>query len=62
MKKIFFKNPRGLRLVGDIYPADSESIIIMAHGFTGDRKEEGRFDINDVVKAVAVYVEMATWF
>lgn len=44
MEKINFKNSRNLNLVGNLYLADSESVIIMAHGFTGDKSEWGRFD------------------
>lgn len=43
MEKVNFKNSRNLNLVGNLYPADSNSIIIMAHGFTGDKSEWGRF-------------------
>lgn len=44
MEKISFKNARGLNLVGDFYSADSDAIVIMSHGFTGDKSEWGRFD------------------
>ena len=44
MKKITFKNSRSLNLVGNIYPADSDKIIILAHGFTSDKSANGRFD------------------
>ncbi|MBW2973397.1 alpha/beta fold hydrolase [Candidatus Woesearchaeota archaeon] len=44
MEKINFKNSRGLTLVGDFYSVDSDSIVIMMHGFTGDRHEGGKFD------------------
>ncbi|MBW2968667.1 alpha/beta fold hydrolase [Candidatus Woesearchaeota archaeon] len=44
MEKVNFKNSRGLNLVGDFYSADSNAIIIMSHGFTGDRHEGGTFD------------------
>ncbi len=42
MYRVDFQNSRGLNLVGDFYSAESESVIIMAHGFTGDRAEWGR--------------------
>lgn len=44
MQKVNFKNSRNQNLVGNLYLADNESIIIMAHGFTGDKSEWGRFD------------------
>lgn len=44
MKRIIFKNSRNQSLVGNLYSSESESIIIMSHGFTGDKSEEGRFD------------------
>ena len=44
MEKVSFKNSRGLQLVGDFYKADSNNIIIMAHGFINDRSSQGRFD------------------
>lgn len=44
MEKINFLNSRGLNLVGNIYNNNNHSIIIMSHGFLGDRSEEGRFD------------------
>ncbi len=44
MKKINIKNSRKLNLVGDLYTTDSDKLIIMSHGFTGDRHEWGRFD------------------
>lgn len=44
MEKVSFKNSRNLNLVGNLHSADSNSIIIMAHGFTGDKSEWGRFD------------------
>jgi len=44
MEKVNFKNSRGLNLVGDFYHADENRLIIMMHGFTGDRHEWGIFD------------------
>lgn len=44
MKKITFQNSRNKKLVGNLYSSDSKSIIIMSHGFTGDKSEWGRFD------------------
>lgn len=44
MKTIKIKNSRNQNLVADFYNTDSENLIIMAHGFTGDRHEWGKFD------------------
>lgn len=44
MKRVTFKNSRGLTLVGHLYTSESDSVIIMSHGFTGDKSEWGRFD------------------
>lgn len=44
MKRVTFKNSRGLRLVGRFYKGSSKSAVIMSHGFTGDKSEWGRFD------------------
>lgn len=44
MKRVTFKNSRGLRLVGRFYKGSAKSAIIMSHGFTGDKSEWGRFD------------------
>jgi len=44
MKRVIFKNSRNQSLVGHLYTSESESIIIMSHGFTGDKSELGRFD------------------
>jgi len=44
MERVNFKNFRGLNLVGDLYIADSDTTVIMSHGFTGDRHEWGKFD------------------
>ena len=44
MQKVNFKNSRNLNLVGNLSLADSDSIIVIAHGFTGDKSEWGRFD------------------
>ncbi|SEA07300.1 putative redox protein [Thalassobacillus cyri] len=44
MKKISFKNSRHLHLVGELYPASQERIVIMCHGFTSDKSLKGRFD------------------
>lgn len=44
MERVIFKNSRNQSLVGHLYTSESESIIIMSHGFTGDKSEWGRFD------------------
>ncbi len=44
MKKVNFKNSRNLNLVGNLYSANSKSLIILVHGYTGDKSEWGRFD------------------
>jgi esterase/lipase len=44
MQKITFLNSRNLKLIGDLYSLNSKSIVIMAHGFTNDRKSNGRFE------------------
>lgn len=44
MEKLIFKNSRGLSLVGNLYTSDSNSIVIMAHGFTNNKSSQGRFD------------------
>ncbi|MBA3064504.1 alpha/beta hydrolase [Candidatus Woesearchaeota archaeon] len=53
MEKVKFKNLRNKTLVGNLYTTNSKSIILMAHGFTGDKSGEGRFDkiaksLNDI--------------
>ncbi|MBT3297484.1 alpha/beta hydrolase [archaeon] len=47
MEKVNYINSRGLNLVGNLYITNphSNSIIIMCHGFTGNKHEIGRFDI-----------------
>jgi len=44
MNKVKFKNSRGRELVGLFYPASAETLIVMCHGFTGDKSEWGKFD------------------
>lgn len=44
MEKVNFKNSRRLNLVGHFYRSDSGAVIILTHGFTGDKSELGRFD------------------
>ena len=44
VEKVSFKNIRDKKLVGDFYKGSLDSCIIMCHGFTGDRHENGMFD------------------
>jgi len=44
MKQVTFKNSRSQTLVGNLYTANSKSIVILSHGFTGDKSEWGHFD------------------
>jgi len=44
MEKVSFKNQSGLNLVGDLHKANSDKIIILAHGFTNNRSSQNRFD------------------
>ncbi|MDQ4107094.1 MAG: alpha/beta fold hydrolase, partial [Actinomycetota bacterium] len=39
---ISFRNPAGLRLAGDLWPAGTDAIVL-AHGFASDRRSRGRF-------------------
>lgn len=43
MERITFTNSRNLSLIGNIYLAGTESIIIMCHGFASDQNSQGRF-------------------
>lgn len=42
-ERVVFQDSRGLRLIGVLKPVKTDKIIIMSHGFTGDKDEEGRF-------------------
>ncbi|GAU76282.1 alpha/beta hydrolase [Fusibacter sp. 3D3] len=44
MEKITLKNSRELKLVGNIYKAGDESLVIMCHGFASDQYANGRFE------------------
>jgi pimeloyl-ACP methyl ester carboxylesterase len=44
VRRISFQNSRGLRLAGLLYPANSDAVIVMAHGFASDKGSSGRFD------------------
>lgn len=39
---VSFRNSDGLRLVGDLWPAGPDAVVL-AHGFTSDRRSRGRF-------------------
>ncbi|MEX2554911.1 MAG: alpha/beta fold hydrolase [Actinomycetota bacterium] len=43
-ERVEFRNARGLKLVGDLTPG-GDAAVVLCHGFTGDRHEDGRFDI-----------------
>ena len=43
MERFTFRNSRNLELAGHLYGADSDAIVIMAHGFTSDKVSRGRF-------------------
>jgi pimeloyl-ACP methyl ester carboxylesterase len=45
MEKVTFQNPRGQNLVASFYPATSQAIVLMAHGFCSDRFSQGRFPL-----------------
>lgn len=42
-KKISFKNSQNLNLIGSLWPADSDALIIMSHGSGSNRYANGRF-------------------
>lgn len=44
MERITFNNSRQLVLVGNLYPSNGDTVIIMAHGFISDKSSKGRFD------------------
>lgn len=44
MERVTFKNLRNLKLVGNLYPSNSKSIIIMCHGFMSNKYSRGRFE------------------
>lgn len=43
MQRLTFKSTNSLTLCGKLYPNSKEKCIIMAHGFTGNKEEFGRF-------------------
>jgi pimeloyl-ACP methyl ester carboxylesterase len=42
-ERVEFRNARGLTLVGDRWPG-ADAAVVLCHGFTGDRHEDGRLD------------------
>ena len=44
MERVTFANSKNLTLVGNLYPAVGDSIIIMCHGFTSNKYSRGRFE------------------
>lgn len=42
-ERVEFRNSRGLKLVGDLL-GGGPAAVVLTHGFTGDRHEDGRFD------------------
>ncbi len=44
IQHINFQNSRKLNLAANLYPADSDVIVIMAHGFISDKTSSGRFE------------------
>ncbi|QKG83199.1 alpha/beta fold hydrolase [Kroppenstedtia pulmonis] len=45
MKRVYFSNSRGKTLAGFLYPSDSHSMIVMAHGFLSNQYSKGRFKV-----------------
>lgn len=43
MRKVSFRNSRGLELKGDLRENSSDAAIILSHGLLGDREEKGYF-------------------
>lgn len=41
--RVTFPNSRGLTLVGDLTPADSDAALILCHGYAGHRLRRNRF-------------------
>lgn len=42
-ERVAFRNARGLSLAGDLWTG-GKAAVVLCHGFTGDRHEDGRFD------------------
>lgn len=45
MERVTCHNSRAKTLVGNLYPASSNSLVIMAHGMISDKSSQGRFEI-----------------
>jgi pimeloyl-ACP methyl ester carboxylesterase len=43
MEQLTFQNSRSLRLVGNLYRAESTAMVVMVHGFGSDKHSRGRF-------------------
>lgn len=43
-ERVEMKNSRQLTLIGNFFPASTDAIVIMCHGFTSDKSSRGRFD------------------
>lgn len=57
MERVEFENSRGLTLVGNFWSADSDAGIVMAHGFTGNKEEWGKFtEIADSLNSIGYNV------
>jgi len=44
VQRLSIATKRGLRLAATLHPADSKTLVVLAHGFTSDKSSEGRFD------------------
>jgi pimeloyl-ACP methyl ester carboxylesterase len=43
VQRLSIVSTRGLRLAATLHPADSKTLVVLAHGFTSDKSSEGRF-------------------
>jgi pimeloyl-ACP methyl ester carboxylesterase len=43
--RVTFQNSRGLTLVADFTPADSDAVVILCHGYTSHRLRRNRFPV-----------------
>ena len=65
MSRVTFRNSRGLQLVGDLTPSDGPTgvagrpLVVMAHGFAGDRRSRGRFPLIAAALAGAGFASLA---
>ena len=44
MRNVRFTNAEGLQLAGVLHPSPSDTVLVMSHGFTGDKDEWGFFE------------------